>query len=155
VHSIDGFSGYGASKFGPTLVSVNRWLKTAEDTNFVYVQLAKADNFYQLPVIVNSINPISGGVHAIVDVFAAFNGHSRLVFSNLHVIMANGSMITTQVRAGQRTFLLGFFSINLKKAMALAHGHQAPADTVQAANALEFFAFGFPTQPAVVSSQCQ
>jgi len=155
VHSIAGFSGYGASKFGPMLVSVNQWLKVAEDSQFVYVQLAKADNFYQLPVVVRSINPISGGAEAVVDVHAAFRGQPRLVMSSLHVVMAAGSTITTQVRPNQRTFLLGFFSVNLKKAAAIARGHQTPQAAVPGSGALEFFAFGFPMQPAVSSPQCQ
>lgn len=155
VHSIPGFSGYGASKFGPVLSSVTQWLKVAEDNQFVYVQLAKADNFYQLPVVVKSIKPISGGAEAVVDVYAAFRGQPRLVMSGLHVIMASGSTITTQLGPNQRTYLLGFFSVNLKKAVEIARGHQTPQTAVSGSSALEFFAFGFPLQPAVSSSQCE
>src|SRR5581483_107504 len=52
VHSMNGYGGYGASKFKTLLKSISNdgWLETYEDTQFVYINLRRADNFYQLPV---------------------------------------------------------------------------------------------------------
>jgi len=47
---------------------------------------------------------------------------------------------------------LGFFSVNLHKAMEAASGHSGTANAVAAPGALEFFAFGVPLQHAVSKS---
>lgn len=47
----------------------------AEDDDFVFVQLKKADNFYQLPVTVKEGKDISGGKEFLVDAFSAPRGH--------------------------------------------------------------------------------
>lgn len=154
IFSMTGFSGYGASKFVPLLKSVPTWLKVAEDaTGNVYVQLQKADNFYQLPVVVKGTRSIANnnGVAALVDVYSD-TAHQHLVYQNLTVIVAANSNIASQLHANWSTYLLGFFSINLKKAMVLAAGHEGPSSAVQATGALEFFAFGVPLQNAVSKS---
>jgi hypothetical protein len=50
--------------------------------------------------------------------------------------------------------MLGIFSVNLATAMRAAAGHQGAQNAVFAPEALEFFAFGFPTRHAVASSAC-
>jgi hypothetical protein len=74
-----GYQGYGASKFVPLLSSVSQWLKVAEDSDFVYVQLvpkkrnswsAFVENFYQLPVTIKDVHPIGKGIEAIADVYS-------------------------------------------------------------------------------------
>jgi hypothetical protein len=153
IFATPGFSGYGASKFVPVLSSVPTWLQVAEDGKFVYVRLMRADNFYQLPVTVKQIRTFGNGagVAALVDVFAD-SPHQHLVYSNLTVVTAANDPLASRLQAGWSTFLLGFFSVNLKRAEAIASGHTRP-NAVPVGAALEFFAFGVPLQKAVSSSQ--
>ena len=152
VFAMPKFSGYGASKFVPLLSSVPTWLRVAEDQRFVYVHLRKADNFYQMPVFVKRVGAIGNGkgVEALVDVFSD-SAHQNLVYPNLTVITAANDPLSSRLQPNRPTFLLGFFSVNLKKAAGIASGH-ARTNAVQAPGALEFFAFGVPLQKAVSSS---
>ena len=156
IFPMTGYSGYGASKFHPLLGAMPSWLRVAEGGNFVYVQMAKADNFYQLPVTVKQIRQIANGagVAALVDVFSD-TAHQNLVYQNLTVITAANSRIAMQLQSNPnwQTYLLGFFSVNLRKAMEIASGHSGTANSVAAPGALEFFAFGVPLQKAVSKSK--
>ena len=154
IFPMSGYSGYGASKFRPMLGALSSWLRVAEDARFVYVQMAKEDNFYQLPVTVKRTRTFANdaGVAALVDVFSD-TAHQNLVYKDLTVITAANSRIATQLHPDWQTYLLGFFSINLRKAMEIAAGHSGSANAVPAPGALEFFAFGVPLQPAVSASK--
>jgi hypothetical protein len=153
IFPMSGFSGYGASKFRPLLGAVSSWLRVAEGGNSVYVQMAKAENFYQLPVTVKQTRPVANGagVAALVDVYSD-TAHQNLVYQDLTVITAGNSRIATQLHPDWQTYLLGFFSINLRKAMEIASGHSGTANAAAAPGALEFFAFGVPLQKAVSKS---
>lgn len=155
IFAMSGYSGYGASKFRPLLGALPSWLRVAEGGNFVYVQLAKADNFYQLPVTVKQTQTIANGagVAALVDMYSD-TAHQNLVYQNLDVVTAANSRIATQLQSNGnwQTYLLGFFSVNLRKAMEIASGHTGLANAVAAPGALEFFAFGVPLQKAVSKS---
>ncbi len=155
IFPMTGYSGYGASKFKPLLSALPSWLQVAEDHDFVYVQMAKADNFYQLPVTVKEIHNLANGagVAARVDVFSD-TAHQNLVYQDLTVITAANSRIATQLQSNSnwQTYLLGFFSVNLSKAMKFASGHSGTANAISAPGALEFFAFGVPLQHAVSAS---
>jgi hypothetical protein len=153
IFPMPGFSGYGASKFVPMLQLVSGWLRVAEDNRFIYVRLLKADNFYQLPVTVKQVQPVANGaaVAALVDVFSD-TPHQKLVYQNLTVVTAANDPLSAHLQPNWSTFLLGFFSINLKKAEVIASGH-GRSDAVAAQGALEFFAFGVPLQRAVSKSQ--
>ena len=150
-----GYAGYGASKFRPLLTGLLqlKWLKVAEDAEFVFVQLLKADNFYQLPIIPRQIKQVPRGIVAIVDVFSD-EGHQNLIFHNLTLVTAQGSRASHQLQVNVPTFMLGFFSVNLATAMRAAAGHQGPQNATFAPAALEFFAFGVPLEHAVASSAC-
>ena len=52
---------------------------------------------------------------------------------------------------GQKAFLLGFFSVNLKKAMDASGEAGSEDDAVPVKEALEFFVFGEAVNSAVVS----
>jgi hypothetical protein len=155
VFPMAGYAGYGASKFRPRLSGLLRqkWLKVAENDGSVFVQLLKADNFYQLPVIPRQVKQVPHGVVAIVDVFSD-EAHQNLIFKNLTLVTAQGSRASQQLQVNAPTFMLGFFSVNLATAMRVAAGHQGPQDAVFAPAALEFFAFGRPLERAVASSAC-
>ncbi len=155
VFPMKGYAGYGASKFRPLLSGLlqQKWLKVAEDNDFVFVQLLKADNFYQLPVIPRQIKQVPRGVVAVVDVYSD-EAHQNRIYQNLTLVTAEGSRASSQLQADVPTFMLGFFSVNLATAMRAAAGHQGPENAVFAPAALEFFAFGRPTEHAVASSAC-
>ncbi len=149
-------AGYGASKFRPLLTGLmqQKWLKVAEDNNgLLLVQLLRADNFYQLPVVPRQLKQVPRGIVAVVDVFSD-EAHQNRVFQNLTLVTARGSRASQQLQVNVPTFMLGFFSVNLATAMQLAAGHQGFQNAVFAPAALEFFAFGRPLQHAVASSAC-
>ena len=150
VHSMQGYHGYGVSKYGRLLSSLatNQWLRVAEDADYVYVQLIKADNFYQLPVAVKEEHSITQGKELQVDVYSE-GTQSRLVYSDLAVVVADGTGIAAKIAPDQSTFLLGFFSVNLRKAMDAASGHEGTEASVFAPQTLEFFAFGVPLGKSV------
>jgi hypothetical protein len=81
VFPMNGYAGYGASKSRPLLAGLlqDQWLRVSEDTDFVFVQLRKADNFYQLPIIARDIQQIPRGVRATVDVFSD-QAHQHRIF---------------------------------------------------------------------------
>jgi hypothetical protein len=155
VFPMTGYGGYGASKSRPLLTGLGqqKWLKVAEDNGFVFVQLLRADNFYQLPIIPRQLKTVPRGVVAVVDVFSD-QAHQNLVFRNLTLVTAQGSRASHQLQVNTPTFMLGFFSVNLATAMRAAAGHQGVGNAVFAPTALEFFAFGSPTGHAVTSSAC-
>jgi hypothetical protein len=154
IFPMTGYQGYGASKFVPLLSSVPQWLKVAEDSDFVYVQLVKAENFYQLPVTIREVHPIGKGIEAVADVYSD-SARTHLTYSNLHIVAAAGTATASQIAAGQNTYLLGIFSVNLRKAMAAANGHEGSANAVSASEALEFFSFGVPKgAPVSTSAEC-
>jgi len=128
-------------------------LKVAEDADFIYVQLLRADNFYQLPIIPRQIKQIPGGMAALVDVYSD-EAHQNLIYPNLTLITARGSRTSQQLKINTATFMLGFFSTNLSTAMRIAAGHSGRSNAVFAPAALEFFAFGRPMEHAVRSSAC-
>ncbi len=100
----------------------------------------------------NDRHDVSGGVEATVDVFSD-QGHHNQVLSGLHVIANAGSDIAGQLNSADNIrFLLGIFSVNLRKAEDLARGHQGQDNAVFAPSALEFFAYGVPLGRAVASS---
>jgi hypothetical protein len=150
------FQGFGASKFRPLLQDLNgkKWLEVYEDDDFIYVELPKSSNFFQLPVTIRSAHKVSGGVEALADIYSD-SEHTRLVLKNLHIVANAGSPIAKRLLAGDKPrFLLGIFSVNLNKAAKLASGHQGKDHAVFAPTALEFFTYGVPLGNAVLSSKC-
>jgi hypothetical protein len=152
IYPMQQYRGYGASKFGPLLTSLIKaqWLRVYEDNEFLYLQLQKAENFYQLPVLIKKLRLVQGGKEALVDVYSGPPAN-RLVFSDLTVVTVEGTDIFNKLSVGSRMYLLGFFSVDLKAALSDASGHTSEADSVFAKTALEFFAFGVPQQGAVTA----
>jgi hypothetical protein len=153
VKSMSGYSGYGASKFKPAFKTLDDgdWLNVWQDSDFVYVQLRESSNFHQLPVAIQEVHAVTGGHEVLVNVYSDKN-FSRLVHENLRVVTASGSPIDDDLSnalQGDQLYLLGFFSVNLQKAIQLSQGAQSEATAVSAPDALEFFAFGRPKQSAV------
>jgi hypothetical protein len=153
VHPMSGFAGYGASKFRALLQSIanDGWLQPYEDADYVYINLHKADNFYQLPVVIKTISDVADGRQATVDVYSDA-AHTRRIYENMTVNMLL-SPFASKLKDGDKTFLLGIFSVNPRKAMTLAASH-GQSDPVDASSALEFFSYGFPHESAVKNSKC-
>ena len=110
----------------------------------------KFSNFFQLPVKIKSITSVSGGHEVKVDVFSN-QAMTNKVHSNLTAITATGTPIDGALTVGQKAFLLGFFSINLKKALDASGGANSEANAVAVADSLEFFVFGRAPNSAVTS----
>lgn len=156
IRSMKGFQGYGATKFKPMLQKLNDegWLHTYEDDDFVYVELLKAENFYQLPVKIKNVHDVTGGVEATADVFSD-QDHNNLVIKDLRIVANKGSQIATRLSNGDDIqFLLGIFSVNLRSAMEQANGYHSKNNAAFAPSALEFFTYGVPLEHAVASSNC-
>jgi hypothetical protein len=75
------------------------------------------------------------------------SAHQHLVYPNLTVVTVATDLLSSRSQPNWPTFLLEFFSVNLKKE-AIASGHTRP-NSVSGQGALEFIAFGVPQQKAV------
>lgn len=150
VRSMAGFSGYGATKFKPMFKAFNdgTWPLAFQDGQQLHLGLVKNSNFYQLPVKVKSVHSLSGGKEFTVDVFSN-QAMTNSVYQGLTVITVTGSPINGTLAVGQKVFLLGFFSVNLKKAMQTAQAANSQSNAVSVKGAVEFFTFGLATQGAV------
>lgn len=142
------YSGYGATKYKPLFQSLNdeEWPLVFRDGGTLYVGLMKFSNFFQLPIRVKSIKSVTRGHEVKVDVFSS---PTNKVYSGLTVITATGTPIDGNLSVGQQMFLLGIFSVNLKKALDGSDGATSEDDAVAVPVAVEFFAFGRALNPAV------
>jgi hypothetical protein len=61
----------------------------------------------------------------------------------------SGTPINSSLSVGQKKFLLGFFSVNLKKALEESQSASSENNAVNVKRAVEFFIFGVATQGAV------
>src|SRR5207249_810001 len=108
---------------------------------------------FQLPVIVRSASAITGGHEVLADVYSD-KARTNKLFENLRCITIDGSPIDGALQADQKIFLLGFFSVNLKRGLDGSSGAISAQDAVAVPDALEFLVFGKATRPAVKSSDC-
>jgi hypothetical protein len=134
---------------GP-VVAGEKWPLAYQDGGRLFVGLAKDQNFYQLPVKVKAKRSVSGGHEWTLDVFSD-KAISKLVYSGLTGVTADGSPIDDSLKVGQKTFLLGFFSVNLKKALDASEGAGSEEEAVPVKDALEFLVFGVAANSAVAS----
>jgi hypothetical protein len=152
VASMGKYRGFGATKFKPLLsaVAAKQWPLAYQDGGKLFVGLAKDQNFYQLPVRVKAKKSVTGGHEWTLDVYSD-KAISNLVYSGLTAVTSDGSPIDDTLKVGQKTFLLGFFSVNLKKALDASEGARSKAEAVPVKDALEFFVFGVAANSAVAS----
>lgn len=78
-----------------------------------------------------------------------FSTPTTRIYSGLTAITASGTPIDGTLSVGQEITLLGFFSVNLKKALAGSSGANSETDAVAVKDAVEFFVFGRATNQAV------
>jgi hypothetical protein len=152
VNSIAKYAGFGRSKFEPMLkkISAGDWPRVFKSGGQLHLGLQEAENFYQLPVKIKKITTVTGGREFTMDVFTS-NTFATLLFKDLAGITVDGSPTQTKLKVGDKTFLLGFFSVNLKKALAAASGATSQTSAKPAQSALEFFIFG-PAMLAAVKT---
>jgi len=152
VRPMESYSGFGATKFKPLFESLTdeEWPKAFRAGGKLHLGLLRFSNFFQLPVRIKSIASVSGGHEVKVDVFSN-QAMTTKVFSNLTTITVTGSPIDGTLSVGQKVFLLGFFSVNLKKALDASEGATTEDNAVAVPEAVEFFVFGRAVNPAVPS----
>lgn len=146
------YRGYGATKFKPLLKGINDgvWPKAFRSGGKLHLGLGKSGNFFQLPVRVRDVKSVSGGHEVKVDVYSD-QAMTNKVYSGLTTITATGTPIDGNLSVGQKAFLLGFFSVNLKKALEESEGATSQNEAVHVKGALEFFVFGRAVNSAVAS----
>lgn len=152
IRPMTGFHGYGASKFRPLLQSITdgNWPLAYQDDTYLCVKLRQEDNFYQLPTIAQETHQATGGHTATVDVYSD-SAYQHRRYQHLRCITVNGSAYDDKWHKNHKDFLLGFFSVNLKKCLDESTGPHTKTDAVTIADALEFFVFGTATGQAVAS----
>jgi hypothetical protein len=154
IRPMTNYQGYGATKFKPVLATTQaeEWPLAYVDNEYLYVSLQRADNFYQLPVRVTSVKEIANGHEATVDVYSDEAFKTRR-YEGLRCITTSGSAYDGRWKDGEQTYLLGFFSINLARALTSGKDATTETDAVHVPNALEFFVFGRPQRKAVATCQ--
>jgi len=152
VRPMSGYRGFGATKFKPLLRSLSdeEWPLVFQTEGVLHVGLIRSSNFFQLPVKVKAVSSVSGGHEVTVDVFSN-QAMTTLIYSGLTAITATGSPIDSTLSAGQKVFLLGFFSVNLKKALDASNDAHSEDEAIAAQDAVEFFVFGIAPNPAVAT----
>jgi hypothetical protein len=84
---------------------------------------------------------------------AAAGTTARCTYQGLRGVSVTGSVLGAPLNVGDRLTVLGFFSVNLKRALdALPATANAPGTAWTVKDALEFFVFGKTTKTAVVAS---
>jgi hypothetical protein len=99
-------------------------------------------------VEITGTKPITGGTSLTLDVYSS-NQYKRRVYEGLKGITADGATIGAGLGVNDRLTLLGFFSVNLKKALDMVPATaNAEGLAWSAKDALEFFIFGKTTRRA-------
>lgn len=124
------------------------WPLAFQDEQQLHLGLVKNANFYQLPVKVTSINAVTNGKEVTLDVFSD-QAMTNRIYQGLIGITVSGTSINSSLSVGQKKFLLGFFSVNLKKALQESQSASSENNAVNVKGAVEFFIFGVATQGAV------
>lgn len=152
IRAMSGYQGYGATKFNPIFktIQAEEWPSAYQDDTYLYVSLLKAENFYQLPVTVTDVKAITGGHEATVDVYPDTAFKTKR-FEGLRCVSVVGSPYDQKWKKGEKTYLLGFFSVNLSRALAGAGQAFTEENAVPVPEALEFFVFGRPLGKALAS----
>jgi hypothetical protein len=152
IAAMQDYRGYGATKFKPLLkaVSDEKWPLAYQGGGKLFLGLAKDQNFYQLPVKVKAKRSVNGGHEWTLDVYSD-KKISKLVYKGLTAVTTTGAPIDTLLSVGQKTFLLGFFSVNLKKAMDGSSDAASEADAIAIGDSLEFYVFGVAVNSAVAT----
>jgi hypothetical protein len=152
VNSVAGYAGYGGKKLERVLegISGGNWPRVYRAGGQLHLGIAKAENFYQLSVKIKKVVNVTGGHELTMDVFSG-NTFKKLLFTDLAGITVTGSPTDKTLKVGDKTFLLGFFSINLKKALKASAGADSMNEAKASKDSLEFFIFG-PALLTAVSS---
>jgi hypothetical protein len=91
------------------LDEVGDWQKAYQDSDFLFVQLQDASNFFQLPVEITDTSDIEAGTALTLDVYSSHQ-YKRLVYEGLRGIVVDGATLGAELAVGGRVTLLEFFS---------------------------------------------
>ena len=146
------YRGYGATKFRPLLKSLTdgEWPLAFQADGVLHLGLIEASNFFQLPSKIKSVTSVDGGHELKIDVFSN-KAMTTLRYSGLTAITASGTPIDGTISTGQKVILLGFFSVNLKKALDGSAGAHSEGEAVAVPDSVEFFVFGIAIKKAVAT----
>jgi hypothetical protein len=152
VRPMEAYRGFGATKFKPLFKSLTdeEWPLAFRSGGRLHLGLRRFSNFFQLPVKIKSITSVNGGHEVTVDVFSN-QAMTNRVYTDLTTITVTGTPIDGALSVGQKAFLLGFFSVNLKKALDASEGATSEDNAVAVPEAVEFFVFGRAVNSAVAS----
>jgi hypothetical protein len=143
IKTMSGYRGYGRAKYVPMFQAFSNgtWPRAYQNGQRLYLGLVKNANFYQIPVKVKSIVDINGGHSVTLDVYSSATS-ANPVYRGLTATTVSGSSVDTDLTLNQRVILLGFFSVNLKKAMEESAAAHTKPHAVSVKDAIEFFVFG-------------
>jgi len=152
VKKIPGFTGYGRAKYQPMFLAFlnGTWPRAYQDGQRLYLGLARNANFYQMPVKVISKTTVAGGHAVTIDVYSSQTA-TNPIYRGLTAITVSGAPVDGALTINQRTVLLGFFSVNLKKALGESVGANSQSTSLSVKDAIEFFVFGKTTGAGVGS----
>lgn len=155
VKAIPAYSGYGLSKLRPIIETIasEDWLTGYADGENLVISLRESPNFLQFPAIIKTITSATGGHEGTMDIYTNTD-YQTLLRENVRFVTVTGSALDTKLAPEQRLSLLGFFSINLRRALDRATSAHSENAAVSVPDALEFFVFGKPLNAAVKDSQC-
>jgi hypothetical protein len=150
VRPMPSYKGYGLNKLKPLFQSLSdgEWPLAFRSNDTLHLGLQRFSNFFQIAAKVTSVTSVNGGHEVKVDVFS--NPTTR-IYSGLTTITATGTPTDGTLSVGQKITLLGFFSVNLKKALDGSSGASSEANAVHVKDAVEFFVFGRAVNPSVNS----
>lgn len=141
-------SWYGVTKLVPLFQSLNdgEWPLAFRSGGALNLGLLQFSNFFQMAAQVTSIKTVNGGHEVKIDVF---KNPTTKIYSGLTATTASGTPIDGTLSVGQKITLLGFFGVNLKKALEGSEGATSEGDAVAVKDAVEFFVFGKAANEAV------
>lgn len=70
-------------------------------------------------------------------------------------ITISGSPIDGTLKKGKKSFVLGFFSMNLRRVLDATKDAHSEEEAAFVPDAVEFFVFGLPQESAVSSHECE
>jgi len=159
VFAMANYGGYGLSKFSPVAQKLKSgdWLKVYQTSTSVYLSLIETSNFFTLPMIVRSVAATTIGAKLLtVDVCAERACSSgQFVLTGLRAVVVPSAEEGVPLVVGNQAELLGFFSVNLRAAMAGSKNAKKKSQAIVLQNALEFFVFGRAKVGPVKNSQCE
>jgi hypothetical protein len=160
--AMDEYSGYGLTKLKTILkgFASKTWPTMYQDGEALYVHLPKGQpyesNFFQLPVVIRSVTNKDEAIIMDADVCSTVDcSGTTFLYKAIRLVTLPSTEAGATYFVGEKTELLGIFSINLRRALDLAPKSDTESGAKVLTEPLEFFVFGRANNKAVRNSQCQ